>query len=66
MRIILNGTPHEVPDQLTVTLLVEHLQLPAPTLLIEVNEIALRKSEWTDHVLKPDDRIEFVRIAAGG
>ena len=66
MRIILKGTPHEVPNELTVSLLIEHLQLPAPTLLIEVNETALRKCEWSELRLNPEDRVEFIRVTAGG
>ena len=66
MRIILNGTPQEIPNNLTIALLVEHLQLPAPTLLIELNECALRQSEWSEKRLAPEDRVEFIRIAAGG
>jgi sulfur carrier protein len=66
MRIILNGTPHEIPEHLTVDLLVEHLQLPAPALLIELNETALRRADWPKCLLNPEDRVEFIRIAAGG
>ncbi len=66
MRITINGDLREVPEPSTIESLVHFLELPAATLLIELNEVALRKSEWSGSDLKPGDRVEFIRIAAGG
>lgn len=65
MNITLNGDPHETAAR-TVAELVENLALPAPTLLIEHNGSALRRDEWAKIALSGGDRVEVLRIAAGG
>lgn len=50
----------------TVAGLVGELELPAPLLLIEHNGTALRKSDWEDALLGEGDRVEILRISAGG
>jgi thiamine biosynthesis protein ThiS len=65
VTIHLNGEPHTTAAT-TLTALVEELGLSAPTLLIEHNGDALRRSEWQDRKLAEGDRVEVLRIAAGG
>ena len=65
MKITLNGDPHDTPAR-TIAELVEALGLPAPTLLIEHNGTALRRDEWPTRPLAEADRVEMLRIAAGG
>jgi len=65
MKITLNGEPHETGAR-TISELVESLALSAPTLLIEHNDSALRREEWPAAALREDDRVEMLRIAAGG
>jgi sulfur carrier protein len=50
----------------TVAGMVEEMGLPAPLVLVEHNGLALRKSEWEGTPLLDGDRIEILRIAAGG
>jgi len=50
----------------TVSGLVEEMRLPAPLLLIELNGTALRKSEWENTALSEGDRMEILRVSAGG
>ncbi|HVE17286.1 MAG TPA: sulfur carrier protein ThiS [Chthoniobacterales bacterium] len=66
MTISLNGEPREVRAARTVSELVAEFALPAPTLLIEHNEIALNRSEWETTPLAEGDRIELLRVTAGG
>jgi sulfur carrier protein len=65
MTITMNGEPHETGAR-TVSELVEQLGIPAPTLLVEHNGTALRRDEWSASNLAEGDRIELMRIAAGG
>jgi len=40
---------------------------PAPqTLLIEHNNIALHRSQWAEVTLQANDRVEVLRVSAGG
>ncbi len=66
MKISLNGEPREVRAARTVGELVLEFDLPAPTLLIEHNETALHRSEWPGTLLAEGDRIELLRVTAGG
>ena len=65
MKIWLNGEEKDV-EAATVTDLVKTLQLPAPALLVEHNGLALRRDEWPLRSLNPGDRLEVIRIVAGG
>ena len=46
--------------------LVAELGLPAQTVLVEHNGEALRRDEWPGRVLGEGDRLEIIRIVAGG
>jgi len=66
IEITLNGERTGVPAGLTLPELVTHLGLPAALLLIEHNGTALRRSEWAGRPVLPGDRLEILRVAAGG
>jgi thiamine biosynthesis protein ThiS len=66
MIISLNGENTDPRGATTVAELVQVLELPAPTLLIEHNGVALHQREWPDRALSEGDRIELIKIVAGG
>ena len=49
-----------------IATLVAELGLPAPAVLVEHNGVALRRDEWPDRTLSEGDRLEIIRIVAGG
>lgn len=66
MMILLNGEPREARRSGTVAELVVEFELPGPALLIEHNGIALHRSEWAETPLAEGDRLELLRVVAGG
>jgi sulfur carrier protein len=66
MTIHINGEARELKFSRTVTELVAELELPGPALLIEHNGTALHRSEWPETPLAEGDRIELLRVVAGG
>ena len=66
MTISLNGEKADARGAETVADLVERYQLPSQTILIEHNGLALHRHEWTRQSLAEGDRVEFVRVVAGG
>jgi len=63
--ILLNGKPHQT-NAGTIVDLADELS-PAPqTLLIEHNQIALHRSQWAEVTLQANDRVEVLRVSAGG
>ena len=66
MKIQINGEAREIERARNVVELVEELGLPAPAILVEHNGLALRRDEWPGRTLAEGDRIELVRVVAGG
>jgi sulfur carrier protein len=66
MTISLNGKAVDARDAQTVADLIDRLQLPPQTILIEHNGDALHRHEWTKRQLREGDQIEFLRVVAGG
>ena len=66
MTLQINGEVREFPKLANVAELVAQLALPPATLLVEHNRSALRREEWASTPLADGDRIELLRIAAGG
>lgn len=65
MSVLVNGETRETSPGTTISALVAQLQLIPETLLIEHNGVALHRREW-DRVLAQGDRLEFLRVVAGG
>jgi len=65
MTLFVNGKACE-HEAATVAEFVQILALPAATLLIEHNGTALRRDEWPSARLTTGDKLEILRIAAGG
>ena len=66
MTLCINGENRTEICAASVAELVEELGLPAPALLVEHNGTALRRTEWSGCMLREGDRLEIIRIVAGG
>jgi len=63
--LVINGESKEIVSVRVEDLLAE-LSLPAPLMLVEYNGKALHRSEWTSVTLSEGDRLELMKVAAGG
>ena len=66
MTLRLNGETADARGAKTVEDLVQLYNLPPQTVLIEHNGLALHRHEWTQKALTDGDKIEFIRVVAGG
>lgn len=66
MTILINGENADARDAQTVQELVDRFELPPQTVLIEHNGLALHRREWRNRGLAEGDRIEVLRVVAGG
>lgn len=66
MKIFINGEEIDCGDAETISQLLQHHQLLPETTLVEQNGVALRRRDWPNEKLQPNDRIEILRVAAGG
>ena len=64
-RITVNGMAHDTAAADIATLVAE-LGFADGTVLVEHNGTALRPAEWTERRVQSGDRVELLRIAAGG
>ena len=65
MTLQINGEAR-VCEAREIAALVAELGLPAQAVLVEHNGVALRRDEWPDRKLNEGDRLEIIRIVAGG
>lgn len=66
MNLWVNGERAEVNGLTSVAELARHYGLQPNSVLIEHNQTALHQREWSERKLSENDRIEFVRVVAGG
>ena len=66
MKVIVNGQLHSVADSQTIDGLVQELKLIPETLLVEHNGRALHRGEWQRRAVQDGDKIELIRVVAGG
>jgi sulfur carrier protein len=66
VKISLNGESVDVPEARTIAELVDRYQLPPQSVLVEHNGFAVHRHEWAARSLAEGDRVEFIRVVAGG
>jgi thiamine biosynthesis protein ThiS len=66
MTVWLNGEAADTRGAQTVAELAERYGLHPNSILIEHNGVALHRREWSGRELSESDRLEFVRVVAGG
>ncbi len=62
----LNGEVKSFEDPTTLMDLVEAHGLKVNSILIELNGEAVLRSEWTKRKIQDGDKMEFLRVVAGG
>lgn len=65
MKLVLNGSTREAQSTQVEELIAE-LGLPLSAALVEHNGTALLRSEWAGTQLHEGDRLEIIRMVAGG
>ena len=66
MKIFVNGEGADYEKDLTIAELLERHWLSPETTLVELNGVALRRRECGARMLGENDRVEILRVAAGG
>ena len=66
MKIKLNGESIDAREAKTIAELIDRYELPPQSVLVEHNGLAVHRHEWAERSLAEGDRIEVVRVVAGG
>lgn len=66
MRIILNGTPREVSESITVSSLLKEMGINPGLVAVEVNLQIIDRADFTTIPLKEGDKVEVIGFVGGG
>lgn len=66
MWLLVNGEKREVSDGISLSQLIENLQLAPERIAIELNQSVVRRADWPKQKLKDSDRVEIVHFVGGG
>lgn len=68
MRLIVNGKPLEVEENISLLSLLERsgIKVAPVGIAVAVNEEIVPKSKYAEYRLKEGDRVEIVNIVGGG
>lgn len=66
MEIQVNGKVREVADQMTVSRLLEDLQLQPLRVAVQVNMDIIKRDRYGEVALRPGDTVEILTFMSGG
>ena len=66
MELTVNGEKRQVADGLTVSGLLESLQVVPERVVVEVNLTIVKRAQLADAVLQDGDQVEIVQFVGGG
>ena len=65
MHVLINDTPHTLPEPVTVADALAAMNA-VPPYAVAVNREFVPRSAYAAHALKTDDRLEVIRPVTGG
>jgi sulfur carrier protein len=66
VTILLNGERVDAREAKTIAQLIDRYQLPPQSIVVEHNGLAVHRHEWAERSLAEGDRVELIRVVAGG
>ena len=66
ITIQINGESFNCPNNLTIYDLICYFDINSKLVLVEYNEDMIYDNQFTDILLKPNDKLEIITIVGGG
>ena len=66
MTIKLNGDPRDIPGPLSVSALLEQLEIDSRRVAVELNLNVVKKTAYDSSLINDGDEIEIVNFVGGG
>jgi thiamine biosynthesis protein ThiS len=66
MQVVINGEGREIPDNLSIEELLQHLNLRLERVAVERNRDIVKRERWGVVQLEAGDRLEIVHFVGGG
>lgn len=66
MTIKLNGDSHDLPGPLSISALLQQLEIDARRVAVELNLNVVKKAAYESSVINDGDEVEIVNFVGGG
>jgi sulfur carrier protein len=66
MQIFCNGQQREIPGSTSLSTLLDSLDLPADSVVAEINTIIINRDQYETTLLADGDQVELIRFVGGG
>jgi thiamine biosynthesis protein ThiS len=66
MRINLNGEPHDLAGPMSVTELLESLEIDSRRVAVELNITVVKRAAFDTTIVRDGDQVEIVNFVGGG
>jgi len=66
MQILCNGQLRDINEQSTLALLLAELDLPADSVVAEINKKIIDRDQYAAQRLHAGDQVELIRFVGGG
>jgi thiamine biosynthesis protein ThiS len=66
MTITLNGDRHDLPRPMSVSALLQQLDIDARRVAVELNLAVVKKAAYDSSIIKDGDEVEIVNFVGGG
>lgn len=66
INVIVNGEKVIVPDNINLSELLKHLELPSERIAVELNREVVRRLNWEKIAVAENDKLEIVHFVGGG
>ena len=66
MQITLNGEPYQIDASLTVSDLLERLEIDSRRVAVEHNLVVVKRGAFDETVVRNGDSVEIVNFVGGG
>ena len=66
MTITLNGDKHELASPMTISALLQQLDIDSRRVAVELNLAVVKKVAYDSSVIKEGDEVEIVNFVGGG
>ena len=66
ITIQINGEPFNCPNNMSIYDLICYFDINSKLVLVEYNEDMSYDNQFTDILLKPNDKLEIITIVGGG
>lgn len=66
MQVTINGDRHQLEDGVSLSELLENLELTGKRVAVEINESIVPKSQHSNWTIQADDTIEIIHAIGGG